>query len=160
MPTFLILSHTVLVITAGVLFYVAFTDLKQYTIRNEFILVLTGLFFLHAVVSGRWVQMHWNLGFALVMFLLMLLAYARSMMGGGDLKVLAVAFLWVGLHCALPFAILLFIFGTLHTIAAKLGWVAAQQADGRTRIAFAPAVAGALIGSFMLGCLQPLAWTY
>jgi prepilin peptidase CpaA len=156
MPYLVILSHTILVITAGVLFYVALTDLKEYKIRNEFILVLAGLFLLHAAVSGRWIEMHWNIGLALVMFVLMLFAYARNMMGGGDLKILTVAFLWVGFHCALPFAILLLIFATLHTLAARFGWVDAQRADGRTRIAFAPSVAGALIGSFMLGCLQPI----
>ena len=157
MPSFLILSYTVLVITAGVLFYAALTDLKHYTIHNELILVLVGLFVLHAVVSGRWVEIHWNIGFAFAMFALMLLAYARNMMGGGDLKILTVAFLWVGLHCALPFAIMLFVFGTLHALAAWLRWVDAQRSDGRTRIAFAPSVSGALIGCFILGCLQPLA---
>ena len=90
------------------------------------------------------------------MFAVMLFAYARNMMGGGDLKILTVALLWVGPHCALPFAILLLVFGGLHTLAAWLRWVDAQRSDGRTRIAFAPAVAGALIGSFMLGCLQPI----
>jgi prepilin peptidase CpaA len=156
MPILFTLSHVVLVITAGVLFYVAVTDLKEYTIRNEFILVLAGLFFLHAALSGRWMEMHWNLGLALFMFALMLIAYAQNLLGGGDLKILAVAFLWVGVHCALPFAILLFMLSSLHTIAAKCGWVGAQRVDGRTRIAFAPSVAGALIGTFMLGCLQPV----
>jgi prepilin peptidase CpaA len=156
MPVLLNLPQAVLVITACVLFYVAFVDLRQYTIRNEFILVLAGLFFVHALVSGRWVEIHWNLGFSLLMFVLMLIAYARNMMGGGDLKILTVAFLWVGLHCALPFAIFLAFFATLYAIAAKLRWVAAQQVDGRTRVPFAPAVAAALIASFMIGCLQPL----
>ena len=58
------LSHVVLVITAAVLFYVALTDLKHFKIRNEVILVLTGLFVVHAILSGRWVSAHWNLAFA------------------------------------------------------------------------------------------------
>lgn len=149
------LSYFVLMLTAGVLFYAAVTDLKDYKIPNELILVLAGLFFLHAALSGRWVQMHWNLGFALLMSGLMMVAYAQKLMGGGDLKILAVAFLWVGTQCALPFAVLLLIFGTAHAIAAKLRWVSAQQSEGRTRIAFAPSVAGALIGTFLLGCLEP-----
>jgi prepilin peptidase CpaA len=156
MPIFLMLSHVVLVITAGVLFYVAYTDLKNYTIRNELILVLAGLFFLHAVLSGRWVMLHWNVAFALVMFTIMLFAYARNMMGGGDVKILTVAFLWVGLSCALVFALFLLVAGGLHSLAAKLGWVASQKKDGCTRIAFAPSVAAALIGTFLLGCLHPL----
>ena len=47
-----IASQTVLILTGAVLFYVALTDLKHYKIRNELILVLTGLFFLHAILSG------------------------------------------------------------------------------------------------------------
>ena len=156
MPVSFALSQVVLVITSGLLFYAGLTDLREYRIRNELILVLAGLFFLHALLSGRWVNLHWNIGFALLMFALMLLAYTQKLMGGGDLKILAVAFLWVGVDCALLFAILLFMFAALHMFAAKLGWAAAQQVDGRTRIALAPAVAGALIGTFLLGCLKPL----
>ena len=156
MPLLFVLSHVVLVITAGVLFYVAFTDLKEYTIKNELILVLVGLFFLHALLSGRWVTLHWNIGFALIIFAIMLFAYARNMIGGGDLKILTVGFLWVGLHCAFIFALLLLVFGALHSAAAKFGWVTSQNVNGRTRIAFAPTVAAALMGSFLLGCLQPL----
>jgi prepilin peptidase CpaA len=156
MPVSFALSQAILVITSGLLFYVGLTDLKEYRIRNELVLVLAGLFFFHSLLSGRWVNMHWNVGFAALMFALMLLAYAQKLMGGGDLKILAVAFLWVGVDCALLFAILLFVCAAVHTMAAKLGWVAAQHVDGRTRIALAPAVAGALIGTFMLGCLKPL----
>ena len=156
MPVSVALSQVILVITSGLLFYAGLTDLREYRIRNELILVLAGLFCFHALLSGRWVNIHWNIGFALLMFGLMLLAYTQKLMGGGDLKILAVAFLWVGVDCALLFAILLFMFAALHTAAAKLGWAAARQVDGRTRIALAPAVAGALIGTFMLGCLRPL----
>jgi prepilin peptidase CpaA len=149
------LSQVVLVVTAGTLLYVAFTDLKEYTVRNELVLVLAGLFFLHAVLSGRWTSLHWNLGLALVMFAVMLYFYSQKLMGGGDLKLLTVAFLWVGLSCALPFAVLMLIFAALHTLSAKLEWVHYQEVNGRKRIAFAPSVAAALIGVFMLGCLQP-----
>jgi prepilin peptidase CpaA len=151
-----VLSHVVLVITAGMLFYVAFTDLKHYTIRNDLVLAIGALFFLHAALSGRWVLMHWNIGFAVLMFAVMLVLYAQNWMGGGDLKLLTVAFLWVGLNCALVFALLLLVFASLHTLAAKFGWVSAQQVEGRTRIAFAPTIAAGLIGTFMLGCLHPL----
>ena len=43
----------------------------------------------------------------------------------------------------------------IHTAAAKLGWVAVRRGDdGAVRIAFAPSIAAALIGVFMLGCLR------
>jgi prepilin peptidase CpaA len=80
-------------------------------------------------------------------------------MGGGDIKLLTVAFFWVGLDCALAFAVLLCFFVSLHALVAKLGWAGsfASDADRRKRIAFAPSIAAALIGLFALGCLrQPI----
>jgi hypothetical protein len=71
---------------------------------------------------------------------------------------LTVAFLWVGIECALLFAIFMLIFVAIHTGAAKLGWLKVQEVQGRQRIAFAPSIAGALIVTFMTGCLQPLAY--
>lgn len=156
MPAYVALSQAVLVITSGLLFYVSVTDLREYRISNELVLVIGGLFFLYAFLSGRWVGIHWHIGFASLMFAIMLFAYTQKLMGGGDLKILTVAFLWVGLDCALLFAVLLIICAALLTAAAKLGWIGAQTVNGRMRIAFAPAVAGALIGTFMLGCLKSL----
>jgi prepilin peptidase CpaA len=157
MASNLFASETVLVVTAAILFYVARNDLRHYKIRNELILVLAALFFIHALVSGRWASAHWNLAFACLMFVVMLLLYSRHLMGGGDVKLLSVAFLWTGLDCALPFALLLLLFAGIHTIAAKLGLANVQRAenDERKRIPFAPSIAAALIGVFMLGCLAP-----
>jgi prepilin peptidase CpaA len=148
----------VLIVTAAVLFYVAHNDLRHYKIRNELIAALAVLFFIQALVSGRWVDVHWNIAFAALMFIAMLILYSRHLMGGGDVKLLTVAFLWTGIGCALPFAVLLLLFSGMHVLAAKLGWVDTRRsdADERQRIPFAPSVAGALIGVFMLGCLAPL----
>jgi prepilin peptidase CpaA len=150
------LSHVVLVITAGVLFYAALADFKYFKIRNELILVLAGLFVAHALLSGRWVSAYWNLAFAVLMFCIMLYFYAQNLMGGGDVKILTVAFLWIGLDCALVFAVLMMIFAMVHVAAAKFGWVKVQQVGEHKRIPFAPSVAGALIVCFMLGCLRPV----
>jgi prepilin peptidase CpaA len=152
------LSHVVLVITAAVLFYAALTDFKYFKIRNELILVLVGLFIVHALLSGRWVSAHWNLAFAVVMFSLMLYFYSQNLMGGGDVKILAVAFLWIGLECAFVFAVLMAIFALVHIAAAKFGWAKVQQVGDqkRKRIPLAPSVAGAMIVCFMLGCLRPV----
>ncbi len=151
-----ILSHVVLVITAGVLFYVALTDFKHFKIRNELILVLVGLFILHAFLSGRWVSAHWNLALAVFMFCVMLYFYAQNWMGGGDVKILTVGFLWIGPGCALVFAVLMTLFAMLHVVAAKFEWVKVQQVGDHKRIPFAPSVAAALILCFILGCLRPM----
>jgi prepilin peptidase CpaA len=150
------LSHVVLVITATVLFYVGLTDFKHFKIGNELILVLAGLFVAHALLSGRWVSAHWNLAFAALMFAVMLYFYAQNLMGGGDVKILTVGFLWVGFRCAFPFAVLLATFSAAHVVAAKFGWAEVQQVGDKKRIPLAPSVAAALILCFILGCLQPM----
>jgi prepilin peptidase CpaA len=150
------LSHGVLLVTAGVLLYVALTDLRHFKIRNEMIMVLVALFTIHACLSGRWVGAHWNLALATFMFAVTLAFYSLGWVGGGDVKILAVGFLWVGVACALLFAVLLSIFAMLHLAATKIGWARVQQVDNRKRIPFAPSVAAALMVCFILGCLDPI----
>ena len=148
-------AYSVLVITSAVLLRAAWTDLREYKIRNELILALAGLFVLYVLLTGRWADLKWDVAFAALMFVLLLVMYSLGGLGGGDVKILAVAFLWTGLSGALPFAILLALFSGAHGIAAKLGWVGSQITDaGRRRIPFAPSVAGALICTFMLKALK------
>jgi prepilin peptidase CpaA len=151
-----IVSQDVLIVTGALLFYVALTDLRHYKIRNDVILLLAALFFLHAAFSGRWTVLYWNIGFAALLFLIMLYFYARKLMGGGDVKLLTVAFLWVGPFCALAFALFLLVFVVIHVVAMKLNLVEGQIAEGQARLPFAPSIAAALIGVFMVGCLRPV----
>jgi prepilin peptidase CpaA len=151
-------AHIVLIVTAATLFYVAWTDLKEFKIRNEMVLCIAGLYVLFAVLSGRWVGMYWNIGLAIFMLVIMLYYYSQGMMGGGDVKMLAVAFLWVGIECALVFAIFLAVSIIIHLIVVKLGWAKVQEVRGRKRIPFAPSIAAALIVTFMSGCLEPVPW--
>src|SRR5260370_16337280 len=96
-------STWILVLTAATLFWVALTDFKEYKIRNELVVVLAGLYVVHALVSGRWVSMPWNIGFALLMLAGMTYAYSLEQIAGGDLKLLACAFLWPGPSPLIPF---------------------------------------------------------
>ena len=45
-------SYGVLVVAATLLFYLAATDLREFRIRNELILVLAALFFVHSFLRG------------------------------------------------------------------------------------------------------------
>jgi prepilin peptidase CpaA len=150
------LANAVLLVTVAVLFYAAFIDFKHYKISNELILLLSGLFVLHALLSGRWTHAAWNLALAASVFLFLISFYSRHWVGGGDVKMLAVAFLWAGIDCASPFVLLLLLFVSLHTAAAKFGWLKLQQdvSDGRRRIPFAPSIAAALMATILLGCLR------
>jgi prepilin peptidase CpaA len=153
MPYSTVLAHTVLVITAAVLFYAAWVDLRDYKIRNELILVLVGLFIVHAIFSGQWTEIYWNLAVAFGIFLISVIFYIRKGVGGGDVKLLTVGFLWVGYAGMLPFALFLLGFAVLQAIAVWYGLIKFLDGKGR-RIPFAPTIAAALIGTFMLGYLD------
>src|SRR5262249_59950231 len=118
--------------------------------------VLAGLFVVHALLSGRWVNAHWNLAFAALMFGIMLYFYAQNLMGGGDVKILTIGFLWVGFLCAFPFAVMLAVFAAVHVVAAKFGWAEVQQVGDKKRIPLAPSVAAGLILFFIFGCLPAI----
>ena len=49
--------------------------------------------------------------------------------------------------------LLLLALGGLHLLAAKMGWARTKPMAGRIGIPYAPSVAGALIGTIVLGCL-------
>ena len=146
----------VLLVTVAALFYAAFIDLKHYRISNELILLLIALFFLYSLASDRGTALAWNLGLAAGILLFLIYPYTRHWIGGGDVKMLTVAFLWTGMECALLFVILLLLFVSLHVIAAKFGWVGSQQIDDdrRQRIPFAPSIAAALIVTILSDCLR------
>jgi prepilin peptidase CpaA len=152
-------ATVVLLVTLAALFYAAFIDLKHYKINNELILLLIGLFVLHAFLSDRWAHAAWNLALAGGVFLFLIYFYSRRWVGGGDVKMLAVAFLWAGIDCASQFVLLLLLFVFLHAAAAQFEWLESQRdiSDGRRRIPFAPSIAAALIATILLGCLRSAA---
>jgi prepilin peptidase CpaA len=77
-------------------------------------LALAGLFILYAFLASQSLDLKWDIGFALLTFVVLLAFYALNWMGGGDVKLLSVASLWTGPSAALPFAVLLAIFSALH----------------------------------------------
>jgi Flp pilus assembly protein protease CpaA len=139
--------------TVAVLFYVALTDFLTFKIRNELIVLLLILYALFAFVTRSRIEVLTDIALALVIFAVLLWFYSQGAVGGGDVKLVTVACVWVGTHCTLLFAALLLGLGILHLIAAKRGWVRTKATAGRPGIPYAPSVAGALIGTMVLGCL-------
>ena len=150
-------SVWILIVTSVTLFWVALTDFPGSSkIPNEMVLALVGLYVLYSLVSGQRATMPWNIGFALLMLAGMIYAYWRQQMGGGDLKLLAAAFLWTGPWYAAVFSVLLLIFVAIHYAAARLGWAAVQRSAIELAFPLAPAVAAALIGTFTWASLGRL----
>ena len=127
-------SLWILVVTALTLFWVALTDLREFKVRNELVVILACLYVALRPRLGRLGYMQWNFAFALVMLAAGLYAYSVHHIGGGDLKLLTVAFLWTGPWLAAPFVVLLLIFTFLYYVAARIGFVAAQRTSAGLRI--------------------------
>ena len=66
MTVYPIVSLWILVLTALTLFWVALTDLREFKVRNELVVILACLYVVYALFSGAWVSMQWNFAFALV----------------------------------------------------------------------------------------------
>lgn len=137
----------------AVLFYVGLTDFRTFKIPNETVLLLLLLYIAYALVARTRSEIVWNMIVAAGVFCILLLFYARRALGGGDVKLLSVVSLWVGIHCALAFSILLLLLIGLHVTAVKIGWAPAQMHGERQVIAYAPSIAGALIGVIIIGCV-------
>jgi prepilin peptidase CpaA len=155
MPVYPIVSLWILVLTAVTLFWVALTDMREFKVRNGLVVVLACLYVLYAFLSGAWVSMQWNFAFALLMLAGGIFAYSLQHIGGGDLKLLTVAFLWTGPWLAAPFVILLLLFVIVYYVAAKFGFAAARRTPAGLRIPLAPSLAGALIAVFATGLVGP-----
>lgn len=139
--------------TVAVLFYVAFTDFRTFKIRNDVVLLLLVLYVLFALIGRSWFEILLDVTLAAVMFAVLLWFYTMRVVGGGDVKLVPVVFLWVGIHCAFLFSIILILLIGLHLVAARMGWAQTKSMAGRHAIPYGPSVAGALIGVIMLGCL-------
>lgn len=110
------------------------------------------LYILYAAVARSRVEILSNVLVGMVVFGILLVPYTKGILGGGDIKLVAVAALWVGMHCAELFALLLLVLVSLHVTAFKLGWTPASPKANGEAIPYAPAVAGALIGTILFGC--------
>ena len=138
---------------ALVLLYAGITDFRIFKIRNYVVLLLLVLYVPFALVARSWFDIATNVLFALIMFAVLLWFFAKRVIGGGDVKLMAVACLWVGVHCVVPFAILLLLLIGVHVAAVRIGWAKTKTISGRNAISYAPSIAGALIGVMLLGCL-------
>jgi prepilin peptidase CpaA len=139
--------------TVAVLLYIGVADLRTFKIHNGSVLLLATLYLLYALIARSWQEILSSAILAAAAFGVVLLFYMRGAIGGGDVKLLPVAYLWVGAPCALIFSALLFGLVVLHLCIIKLRWASTKTIQGRVAIPYAPSVVGAMIGVIALGCL-------
>jgi prepilin peptidase CpaA len=139
-------------ITCAILIYVALVDWKDYKINNESVVLIAALYFLYVFATGTWSEVWSHVAISLAIFLVMLVCFKYGLLGGGDAKLLTVAFLWAGLDCASLFSVSMLAISALHAGLVHFGLAGAQTINGRRRIPYAPAIAGALLIVFTSGC--------
>jgi prepilin peptidase CpaA len=147
-------EELIILFASCILLFVTFADLQNYKIKNDQVLLLAALYFVYVAVGGTWNDLPAHVGIAALIFIVLLVCYSYGMLGGGDVKLLTVAFLWAGKDCALLFTIVMLAITSVHTGLVYLGVLSAQTVKGRKRIAYAPAIGGALVVVFMSGCLR------
>jgi prepilin peptidase CpaA len=132
----------ILIALVATLVFTIVDDWRNYTIRNEAILVLLALFAARVIALGDYAQLGGQLMLAAVMMVTLLFVYARGWMGGGDVKLLAVAFLWIGVAQLSTFTLLMCALVIVYYVAAKLK-LAPSRGQARVYIPFAPCISGA-----------------
>lgn len=129
----------------ALLAFISFDDLRHYRIRNEAILALLLIFGAFCLLGGGLPVLVSHGAFALLMSIVMLGAYARGIIGGGDAKLLMAAFLWIGPEPSVLFALALLGFAVLYAVGTKLGLLPFRLVEGRTKVPFGPCIAAAWI---------------
>lgn len=131
--------------TVIALIVVAVDDLRNYKIRNAGVVALLCLTSLHLSMIRGFEASLWHVALAALFLPLLIFAHARDLMGGGDAKLIAVAFLWVGPQSSFVFAVALLLCTLVYWAAAKLKLVPHQRVGGRIRVPFGPSIAAAWI---------------
>ena len=94
--------------------YAAVRDLTSYIIPNWLSLAILADFVVGAAVSSLEMSaMGWHLSAGLAVLIVGILLYARGILGGGDVKLLAACAVWVGWSGLLRFGLLVAVSGGL-----------------------------------------------
>jgi len=132
MPLGSLIDGVVILAFAALLIGAAITDARDYLIPNRLCLAILGLYPVHAVLawySGMPINWPSGLGISAAIFVIGLGLFARGVVGGGDVKLLAVAALWAGPEGTPLLLIVTGLAGALVAIAMLLrGWLRARQA--------------------------------
>jgi len=125
-------------------------DLKNYRIRNATVLLLAVLFVIWCLIKTDLSLFFTHLIAATVLFAILGVMYHFRMMGGGDVKLLVVAFLWLGLEHGFLFFVLLFITSLVYVVGARFRWVPSRKLNGRTSVPFGPSIAVAWMATSLV----------
>ena len=137
------LDRAIVLAMTGVLAFAIFDDLRNYRIRNSVVVMLFCLCVVDLLLRADLRQIVTHAVFAAIAFGLLILAFQRNWLGGGDTKLLAIAFLQTGPELVLSYAIILLVLTMIYWGGATLGVFPSQRIGARLKVPFGPSIAGA-----------------
>lgn len=139
-----------LIILTPQLIYLSYIDILNYKIYNKSILIL---FLSFLILSPFYLNMRDIFErsiFAFAIFFILLLPFIKGLIGGGDIKLLAVVFLWIGIEQAIDFYLYLSLFTIFFILISIIGIIPKFKNNKKTYIPFGPAISCAAILNFLL----------
>ena len=137
------IEHATTVMLIAALAYVIIDDLRHYRIKNSVVILLGLLSLTRLLAEPNLKMLLWHSVFAVLGFGLLIIAYLRGLIGGGDTKLLAVAFFWTGPEAAFPYSVFLLLLTLAYWAGARFGPLPSQNVCGRLKVPFGPSIAGA-----------------
>lgn len=124
----------------------ALSDWARYVIPNQIPLAVAGLFVVHAGVvllrGGAPMTLVWSLACGAAVFAAGAFLFAQKVLGGGDVKLMAVCALWAGPNYIVEFILVTTLYGALLSAAFLLP--AFRQKAEMTDAGFAGSLTAAL----------------
>lgn len=111
-----LINQFFLALFSAIMIVAAVQDVREYRIANLFIVVLLVLYPGYFLTSALEISVLWNLGLALGFFALGVGLFSMGVMGGGDVKLIAVAVLWVGPAGLFDFLIAMSLVGAVMSL--------------------------------------------
>jgi prepilin peptidase CpaA len=148
-------THIVLYLLLGLLGWAAFEDAREYLIPNRISASVAALYPAYALSTGEAAAILPALAVGLGVLVLGLIAFARGILGGGDVKLMAAVALWAGPSLVLQFGFVMGIAGgllSLVMIAPRLFVRVGAILDGPpVPYGIAVAIGGFYVASHLLG---------
>ena len=132
-----------------VLVLVIIDDIRNYQIKNSAVITLFCIIIFQFLIQADFYQFIAHVVFSAAAFGVLTFAFRRRLLGGGDTKLLTIAFLGVGPERALVYAIFLLMFSVIYWGGAKLDIVPSQRIGTQLKIPFGPSIAGAWIATIV-----------
>jgi prepilin peptidase CpaA len=110
-------SHIVLYLLTGLIAWAAFEDARAYLIPNRISAAIAALYPAYVLSQGDFSLILPAIAVGFGVFALGLVAFARRLMGGGDVKLMAAISLWAGPTLVLPFVFTTAIAGGVLSLA-------------------------------------------